>query len=159
MTDSALPESVAAMAADARAHGVVVEVRARPAADSLPEAAAILGLSPADLAKTIVVRKSTVEFLFAIVPGDRNVAWPKLRDLVGVNRLSLPDAATALAVTGYERGTITPLGSIRRWPIYVDERLRNRRVAMGAGAHGYSAFVEVDQLVAGYGAIMADIAD
>jgi hypothetical protein len=34
-------------------------------------------------------------------PRDR---WPKLRALLGVNRLSMPDADTALAVTGYVRG-------------------------------------------------------
>ena len=39
------------------------------------------------------------------------ISWPKLRALLGVNRISMPSADVALAVTGYERGTITPLGS------------------------------------------------
>ena len=159
MNETRLPEAVRAMVTDGEAHGVEVEVRVRPAANSLPEAAEILGLTPADLAKTLVVRRSQDTYLFAIVPGDRSIAWPKLRQLVGTNRLSLPDAATALEATGYERGTITPIGSRRQWPIYVDERLRGRRVAMGAGAHGFSAFVAVDQLVEGYGAVLADITD
>src|SRR5690606_27308610 len=79
MTEPELPEAVTTMIADGRAHGVAVEVRVRPAANSLPEAAAILGLEPADIAKTLVVRKSAEEYLFAIVPGDRVIAWPKLR--------------------------------------------------------------------------------
>ncbi|ADD45210.1 aminoacyl-tRNA deacylase [Stackebrandtia nassauensis] len=159
MNATPLPDAVRAMVADGEAHGVDVEVRVRPAANSLPEAAEILGLTPADLAKTLVVRKTSDSYLFAIVPGDRSIAWPKLRELLGTNRLSMPDAATALAATGYERGTITPIGSHRPWPIYVDSRLRGRRVAMGAGAHGFSAFVDVDRLVDGYDAVLADITD
>ena len=47
------------------------------------------------------------------VPGDRVISWPKLRALLGVSRLSMPDAEVARQATGYERGTITPLGSVR----------------------------------------------
>ena len=43
-------------------------------------------------------------------------------------------------------------------PVYVDAGLRGRRVAMGAGAHGFSAFVAIDDLVAAYDATVADIA-
>jgi len=40
-----------------------------------------------------------------LVPGDRAISWSKLRTLLGVSRLSMPDAAVAREVTGYERGT------------------------------------------------------
>ncbi|GIG71015.1 aminoacyl-tRNA deacylase [Phytomonospora endophytica] len=153
------PPAIAAMLADAEAHGVAVEVRPRPVANSLPEAAAILGVTPADIAKTLVVRRGDGDYLFAVVPGDRAIAWPKLRAAVGVKRLSLPNADDALAATGYERGTITPIGASRAWPLYVDASLTGARVAMGAGAHGFSAFVDIDELVAGYGASLADISD
>ena len=135
-----------------------VEVRTRPAARSLPEAAALLGLSPADIAKTLVLRRSQGEYLLAVLPGDTQLAWPKLRAVVGVNKLTLPDATEALAATGYARGTITPVGSAGGWPLYVDARLPGHRVAMGAGDHGYSAFLEVDDLVRAYDATVADIA-
>ena len=59
-----------------------------------------------------------------LVPGDRQFSWPKVRALLGTNRLSMPDAATAREVTGYERGTITPFGSQRALPVYADEHLR-----------------------------------
>ncbi|MEV0648013.1 YbaK/EbsC family protein [Phytomonospora sp. NPDC050363] len=153
------PPAIDAMLADAAARGLTVEVRPRPVANSLPEAAEILGVTPADIAKTLVVRQGKGAYLFAVVPGDRAIAWPKLRAVVGVNRLSLPDASEALAATGYERGTITPIGSSRAWPLYVDERLKGARVAMGAGAHGFSAFVHVDELVEGFGGTFADISD
>jgi prolyl-tRNA editing enzyme YbaK/EbsC (Cys-tRNA(Pro) deacylase) len=106
-----------------------------------------------------VLRRSKGDYLFAVLAGDSQLAWPKLRAVVGVNKLTLPDAGEALAATGFARGTITPVGSRQGWPLYVDQRLAGRRVAMGAGDHGYSAFVEVDALVAAFGGVVADIAD
>ncbi|HEY5978841.1 MAG TPA: YbaK/EbsC family protein [Microlunatus sp.] len=153
-----LPEGTRRMLTAAAARRLPVEVRPRPAASSLAEAAAILGITPADIAKTLVVRHSGGSYLFAVIAGDTQIAWPRLRAAVGVNKMTLPDAAAALAATGYERGTITPIGAQGDWPVYVDNRLIARRVAMGSGAHGYSAFVEIDDLVAAYGATVADIA-
>lgn len=141
----------------AAARGLDVELRERPSARSLAEAAALLGLEPADIVKTLVVKRSDDTFLFALVPGDRAISWPKLREVVGVNRLQLPQADVALAATGYERGTIVPIGSTTAWPVYADERIRGKRIAMGAGAHGYSLFVDADALLAAYDAVVADI--
>lgn len=144
---------------DAAAHGLVVEIVARPAADSLEAAAASLGLQPSDIVKSLVVKRHDGSFLFALVPGDRQISWAKLRAVVGVNKLSMPSADVALEATGYERGTITPLGSSTAWPVVADSRIVGRRVALGAGAHGFSAFVEADDLIAGYDATVADISD
>lgn len=145
--------------ADAAARGLQVEVVERPAAKSLAEAAGILGISPADIVKSLVVKHKDGSFLFALIPGDRQISWPKLRTLVGVNKLSLPPAEVALDATGYERGTITPLGSTNSWPVYADATVTGRRISMGAGAHGYSAFVDADALTTALGAVVADISD
>ncbi|MBD8702154.1 YbaK/EbsC family protein [Frigoribacterium sp. CFBP9039] len=144
---------------DAAAHGVAVEVVSRPEADSLEAAADLLGLTPSDIVKSLVVKRHDGSFLFALVPGDRQISWSKLRAVVGVNKLSLPRPEIALEATGYERGTITPLGSTTAWPVYADERIVGLRVALGAGEHGYSAFVDADALIAGYDATVADISD
>ena len=145
--------------ADAAARGLKVELVERLAASSLEEAAGILGISPGEIVKSLVVKHKDGSFLFALVPGDRQISWPKLRQLVGVNKLSLPSADVALAATGYERGTITPLGSTSPWPVYADSTIAGRRISMGAGEHGYSAFVDADALVAALGAVVADITE
>ena len=77
-----------------------------------------MGISPADIVKSLVVKRSDGTFLFALVPGDRQIAWAKLRSVVGVNKLQLPEALVALEATGYERGTITPFGSTTAWPVF-----------------------------------------
>ncbi|WP_159572978.1 aminoacyl-tRNA deacylase [Curtobacterium sp. 18060] len=144
---------------DAAARGLTVEVVERPAADSLQQAAELLGIDPGDIVKTLVVKRHDGGFLLALVPGGRSIAWKKLRTVVGVNKLSMPDAATALQASGYERGTITPIGATGDLPVYADDRIVGRRVALGAGRHGASAFVDADDLVAAYGATVADITD
>lgn len=141
----------------ASARSLEIEIRERPAARSLVEAAEILGIPPAGIVKTLVVKRSDDTYLFALIPGDRAISWPKLRAVVGVNKLQLPDPDRALAATGYERGTIVPIGSTHDWPVYADEQIVGRRIAMGAGAHGFSLFVEADDLIAAYGATVADI--
>jgi Cys-tRNA(Pro) deacylase len=145
--------------ADAAARGLEVQLVERLAASSLEEAAAILGITPADIVKSLVVKHKDGSFLFALVPGDRQISWPKLRGLLGVNKLSLPPADVALEATGYERGTITPLGSTRVWPVYADATIAGRRISMGAGQHGYSAFVDADALTTALDAVVADISD
>ncbi|HWL01691.1 MAG TPA: YbaK/EbsC family protein [Microbacteriaceae bacterium] len=144
---------------DAEARGLPIDIRERTRANSLEEAAQILGITPRDIVKTLVVKRSDGTFLFALVPGDRQIGWPKLRALVGVNKLQLPDAATALEATGYERGTITPLGSTTAWPVYADTSMTGRRVSLGAGEHGLSLFVEADELIAALDATLADITE
>lgn len=137
--------------------GLDIEVRERPAAHSLVDAAALLGIRPADIVKTLVVKRSDDTFLFALIPGDRAISWPKLRAIVGVNKLRLPEPELALEATGYERGTIVPIGSSTAWPVFADERIAGTRIAMGAGAHGFSLFVDADALIEAYGATVADI--
>ena len=143
--------------ADATARGLTIEVVERPRASSLEEAAQVQGIEPRDIVKTLVVKRSDGSFLFVLVPGDRQIAWKKLRDVVGVNKLQLPDADQALEATGYERGTITPLGSTTAWPVVADASIAGRRISMGAGDHRHSLWVQADELIEAFGATVADV--
>src|SRR5215470_1163661 len=131
----------------AEAAGIAYRVIRHGPVRSLAEAANARGVEPADVVKTIVVRRGDGDFVFVLVPGDRAISWPKLRALLGVNRLSLPDAATAKDATGYERGTITPFGSTTAWPVVADERLAGRQVRLGAGAHDTAVVLAADDAV------------
>jgi len=76
-----------------------------------------------------------------------------------VSRLSMPDAEVARQATGYERGTITPFGSARPWPVIADERLRGRTITLGAGKHGLALAADADAILRALGASVADISD
>jgi Cys-tRNA(Pro) deacylase len=153
MTD----QSARAVAA-AEALGVRFEVVRHGPVRSLEEAAAARGVTPAQVVKTLVVRVSEGDYRFVLVPGDREIAWPKLRALLGVNRLSMPSADVALEATGYVRGTITPLGSSHPWPVVADASMTGT-VSLGGGAHGVALTVDADELVTALHATVADVTE
>nr|WP_062078266.1 YbaK/EbsC family protein [Demequina globuliformis] len=133
---------------------------------SLDEAARVRGLEPRQILKTLVVRRGEGDFLFVLVPGDRQISWPKLRDYLGVSRLSMPDKDVAREVTGYERGTITPFGAARSadgtpWPVIADRLVVSREgpVSIGGGAHGVAVSMDPAQLVDVLNAAVADATD
>jgi len=156
MTDVAgtaddVPVTAATRAADEL--GLAYEVRVIERANSAQEAAERIGVAPDRLLKTMVVRRADDDYLLVLVPGPAQIDWPKLRSHLGVSRLSMPDADTARQATGYERGTITPLGSSRTWPIVADSSVvGGGTVSIGAGAHGVALLVDADELIAAIGA-------
>ncbi|GIH03331.1 hypothetical protein Rhe02_13980 [Rhizocola hellebori] len=147
--------AVAAVKAAGLNHRVIRYGAVRSAA----EAAAARGVEVADVVKTIVVRRADNDYVFVLTPGDRVISWPKLRTLLGVNRLSMPDAEAAKVATGYERGTITPFGSATAWPVIADERIRGREITLGAGEHGVAVALSADEAVAALEGAFADVTD
>lgn len=140
-----------------RAAGISHQVVRHGPVRSLAAAAAARGIEPRALLKSIVVRRADEDFLFVLVPGDREISWPRLRALLGVKRLSMPDAATALAVTGYEPGTITPFGSLREWPVVIDASVVGHQISLGAGASGVGILAQADDVIAALDAQVADV--
>ena len=125
---------------------------------SLEEAAAARGVDPHQVVKTMVVRVAEDEHVFVLVPGDREIAWPKLRALLGVNRLTMASADAAYDVTGYVRGTITPLGSVTPLRVVADSSMTGR-VSLGAGAPGVALLVDAGELAAALAATVADVTE
>ena len=122
------------------------------------ESAALQGIPLESLLRTIVVRRGADDYVFVLVPAGRRFDWPKLRTQLGVSRLSLPDQDEAKAVTGYERGAITPFGASRAWPVIADAAiLGHDRVAIGGGARGVNVHLAPADLVAGLAADVADV--
>ena len=135
---------------------VTVVRTARPS--SVEESAALQEIEVSQLLRTIVVRRGADDFVFVLVPGGREIDWPKLRAALGAKRLSLADLEDARGATGYERGAITPFGSSRAWPVLADAAVeRNERVAIGGGARGVNLHLAPTDLVRHLGAAVADV--
>jgi Cys-tRNA(Pro) deacylase len=145
-------------AAAAEALGLEFTVTRHGPVRSLAEAAQARGIEPRQLVKTMVVRVAEGDHRFVLVPGDREIAWPKLRALLGVNRLSMPSAEAAREVTGYVRGTITPLGSATALPVIADAAVTGT-ISLGGGAHGVALTVDAMALLAALDATVADVTD
>jgi Cys-tRNA(Pro) deacylase len=143
-----------AIAATGIAHRVVRTDRA----GSAEEAATLQGIPTGALLRTIVVRRGEDDYLFVLVPAGRRFDWPKLRSSLGVRRMTLPDADEARAVTGYERYTITPFGSIRPWPVIVDAAaMTEPTVSVGGGAFGVNLHLAPADLVVALDGAVADV--
>ena len=153
---SGIPDTPAlrALAATGLDHQPKVSARA----GSVAEAAELRGVAVDALLKTLVVRRGEGDYLFILVPGDRAIDWGKLRNHLGVRRMTLPDAAEAKAATGYERGTITPFGATHQWPVIADETIAAKgEVSVGGGAHGVSVTLRAAALIDVLDATVADV--
>jgi Cys-tRNA(Pro)/Cys-tRNA(Cys) deacylase len=146
--------ALSALADSGLRFSVVRTQRAR----SAEESAELQGIPLASLLRTIVVRRGEDDYVFVLVPGGRQIDWPKLRAHLGVSRLSLPDQDEARDATGYERGAITPFGAARAWPVVADAAIPSLEVAaIGGGAHGVNLHVAGADLVAHLGADVAEV--
>jgi Cys-tRNA(Pro) deacylase len=150
-----MPETpaLAALEGSGLAFDVVETVPAR----SAEESAELQGIPIGALVRSLVVRRGENDYVFVLVPGGRRFDWPKLRAHLGVRRLSMPDGDEARAVTGYERGAITPFGATHAWPVVIDaSALDQERVAIGGGARGVNLHLSSRALV---DHLRADVAD
>jgi Cys-tRNA(Pro) deacylase len=137
--------------------GIAFDVVRTDRPSSAEESAALQGIALGQLLRTIVVRRGADDYVFVLVPGGRQIDWPKLRAHLGVSRLALPDRDEARAATGYERGAITPFGSTGAWPVVADRTIADlERVAIGGGARGVNLHLSPRDLVR---AVSADVAD
>jgi Cys-tRNA(Pro) deacylase len=157
MVDPAEPPRTPAIEA-IEASGVPHRVVRTERASSAEESARFQGIATHQLIRTIVVRRGEDDYLFVLVPAGRRFDWPKLRELLGVRRMTLPDADEARAVTGYERYTITPFGSTRALPVVADAAIVDEPVvAIGGGGFGINLHVAPADLIATLDARVADV--
>ena len=127
-------------------------------ARSVEESAELQGIPVETLVRTIVVRRGADDYVFVLVPGGRQIDWPKLRAHLGVKRVSLPDQDEARQATGYERGAITPFGASTAWPVVADRSIEGvDRVAIGGGARGVNLHLSPKDLVRFLHALVADV--
>jgi Cys-tRNA(Pro) deacylase len=162
MTDEPVPStpsipSTPAIAA-LEAAGVPFRVVRTEIARSAEESASFQGIPVGSLLRSILVRRAADDFFFVLVPGGRRFNWPKLRQLLGTSRLTLPTEEEAKAETGYVRGAITPFGARRPWPVIADETVMQWAVvAIGGGARGVNVHLAPADLVRATDAQVVDI--
>ncbi len=152
------PEATTPAIEAVRAAGLRHRVVRTERASSAEESAVFQGIETRQLLRTIVVRRGEGDYLFVLVPAGRRFDWPKLREVLGVRRMTLPDADEARAVTGYERYTITPFGATTTWPVIADAAIVEEPVvAIGGGGFGINLHLAPADLIAGLGARVADV--
>ena len=157
--DSGPTEGEVRAAAALAASGIAHTLTRHGRVGSLEEAAAARGVEPRDIIKTLVVRRAEDDYLFVLVPGGREISWPKLRALLGVNRMSMPDAAVARRSPATSAARSRRSAPPPRCPVVADATVAGRLISIGAGAHGVAATAQADDVVRALDAQVADVTE
>lgn len=104
------------------------------------EAAAAIGCSVAEIAKSIVFRgKASGQAIMVVASGDNRVCERKVSALVG-EKLGRADADFVRAATGYAIGGVAPLGHAQALRLLIDADLQRFATIWAAGGTPYSVF-------------------
>ena len=88
---------------------------------SAPHVAEAVGMPPAQVFKTLVARGDRTGVLLACIPGDAELDLKALAAASGNKKVELVALKEVLALTGYVRGGVSPLGGKKPYPVYLDE--------------------------------------
>ena len=127
-------------------HYVVPEVVTLPdAARTAAAAAAALGITPAEIANSLVFRghreDGTTTPLLVLTSGAHRVDLVKVADLVdGLDHIDRADAAFVRDTTGFTIGGVAPVGHTRIVPTFVDVSLSRYPYVWAAAGHSHTVF-------------------
>ncbi|WP_231879851.1 YbaK/EbsC family protein [Crenobacter luteus] len=151
--------SVARVAAALAELGLDAEIRAM--ADSTrtsAEAAAAIGCSVAQIAKTMVFRElETDRALLVVASGSNRVCTAKLAELTD-KTIGRADAAFVRRTTGFAIGGVSPVGHVGDVDILLDADLYQYQEIWAAAGSPFAVFrTTADALATATGARVADI--
>lgn len=122
------------------------------------EAAAVLGLPPEQVFKTLLVDTGT-GLAVAVVPVAGSLDLKAMAAALGTKKVTMADPAVAERSSGYVVGGISPIGQKRPLPTVVDESAELFDVVyVSGGRRGLDLGLSPTDLVSVTGATVADIA-
>ena len=121
------------------------------------EAAAVLGCTVAQIAKSLVFRGASGTPILVIASGANRVDETKIAQLAG-EPIGKADAIFVREATGYAIGGVAPIGHATAVKILLDEDIRRFATVWAAGGTPYSVFpLEPDELRRITGAEWSDV--
>ncbi|MDO9507882.1 MAG: Cys-tRNA(Pro) deacylase [Thermovirgaceae bacterium] len=129
-----------------------------PSDVSAKAVAAKIGLPLGQIFKTLVARGDKTGVILACVPGDAELDLKALASASGNKKTELVPMKEVLPLTGYIRGGVSPLGTKKAYPVYIDESAFTfDRICVSAGARGVQVFLDPEGLSRAVGAVPAPI--
>lgn len=126
---------------------------------SAEKVADALGVERERIFKTLVLRGETTGVLLALLPAGTEVDLKRLAEAIGDKRVELVPLKEVQALTGHERGAVTPLALSKKYPIVVDETAELwSTVGISGGKRGIEITLSPDDLLRITSATTADIA-
>ncbi len=138
----------------------VLEYEHDPAASSFgDEAAAVLGLDPDQVFKTLLADVTGIGLVVGVVPVSTRLDLKGLARAAGAKKAVMADPTDAERSTGYVVGGISPFGQKRPLPTFVDETAQAfDEVMVSAGRRGLEVAVDPSAFPAVLDAHFAEIA-
>jgi Cys-tRNA(Pro)/Cys-tRNA(Cys) deacylase len=114
---------------------------------SAPHVAEAIGLPPEQVFKTLVARGDRTGVILACIPGNSELDLKALASASGNKKVELVPVKEVLPLTGYVRGGVSPVGTRRAYPIFLDETADLWDViSVSAGVRGAQMLVAPDDL-------------
>ncbi|WP_027967594.1 Cys-tRNA(Pro) deacylase [Halomonas halocynthiae] len=106
------------------------------------EAAKALGLSPAQVFKTLLTKLDDSKLAVAIIPVSGQLDLKALARVAGARKAAMANPDEAQRATGYVLGGISPLGQKKRLPTFIDTSAETlSAIHVSAGRRGLEVSV------------------
>ena len=113
-----------------------------------------IGLPPAQVFKTLAVTGDKTGVLLAVIPTPGQLDLKALAAASQNKRCELLPLKDVQPVTGYVRGGVSPIGTRKRFPVYLDEAARAfAEISVSAGMRGLQVLLAPADLAAVTGAM------
>ena len=120
--------------------------------------AAVTGLPPEMLFKTLVAKGDRTGYVVACVPVAEEIDLKALAAVSGNKSAEMIHVKELQGVTGYIRGGCSPLGMKKQFPTFFDSSVKQlSRVSVSAGRRGTQIILAPEDLIRASGAAVADI--
>ena len=130
------------------AQGVEYHVFEHDPVYTCPQMAMFLKTDEANIAKSMVVRRSDGSFILAVLPGNKKIDFHRLGTIVKSLPVSLAPKNEAETVTRCSVGCVYPLGNIINLETFFDEALLDQEyVYFNPGSHTKSVKIKTQVLV------------
>ena len=141
--------------------GIAHEVRSFAASEfTAEEAARELQLPLGMLFKTLVAAGERRGGVLAVIPGDQTLSLRKLALAMSDKRVDLVDLTDLTRLTGYLKGGVSPLGTKRPYPVFVDQSaFQHGRISVSAGQRGLQMLLAPADLCQATQATVADLTE
>jgi Cys-tRNA(Pro)/Cys-tRNA(Cys) deacylase len=117
-----------------------------------------LNLPLGQVFKTLVARGDKTGVLLACIAAGTELDLKKMAEASGNKKVEMVPLKEVLPLTGYIRGGVSPIGTKKHFPVYLDESaLLFPFISISAGARGLQLYVDPKSLVETVGAKMAKI--
>jgi Cys-tRNA(Pro)/Cys-tRNA(Cys) deacylase len=107
-----------------------------------------VGLPPEQVFKTLVARGDKTGVLMACIPGNAELDLKTMAAVSGNKKVEMIPMKEIQQLTGYVRGGVSPIGTKKHYPIFLDESaMRFPFISISAGVRGSQIFISPVDLI------------